>query len=1466
MLGFQGWGQSFTLATGSFDINSLPINYNCASVTFDCNNNTSSSLDFTVYSSTTGAPGTFSIIFSNTVSPNNISQLTFYNIGTIYYYAEINSSPIITSSIYQVEVRSKPARPTITSNSPICEGSNLIFSTANVTGGTFSWTGVNGFSSSVQNPTISSATTLASGSYSATVTVNGCSSPASTNSVTVNALPVINSLTDTTKVCGVKTVLDAGPGYSTYSWSNGATTRYITTDVTQNYFVTVTNSSNCSSKDSTYLSIIDAKLFNNDTTILSGNSVTLSSHGILNSADRTVVYDFTNTNSLNDFTTLTTSSGTIAITSNGQTGNGAELVRANNCCSDAEMKTLREDFGYGTYEVDAYSVSGISDQSFGIMEQSGSWVNRVLMIGSRPSGTDNPGWDIYFKGVNIGSSGSNPIANNSWYKIKVYITSTTLKVWLDNFVIFDGALPSAITNPRGAIRVGAFDVSRYDNIKYTPYQELSYLWSTSNSTQNITVSPTITTTYQVKVTDKTTTCNASSDIRVLKINIINSDATICNSTTQVLSIDSAFSKYATWQTKKSGIEFYNIKKDLNGNLYALAALNSQKIFKSIDRGETWDQMTGFPNLGGTNFMALGVDQNNVIYASTNNDGIYKSIDEGVSWVQLQDFGGGCGPMDILFGTNFSVLTVKGSNRGIWSSIGDLINWQQKVINFDPNSVTKDIYGNIYSGGNGYDGKVLYKSSDAGVTWNKISSLYGVQIIRSDSNGKVYVIEGGVSPLYLSNNQGASFTKVNDLNLTNSNGSYPEDILFTKNEMFISKRQVYYSKDNGTTFKQLDKINFPTAASFSYGPGGAPSGNYGDSSNRMEIIGNRLFVATLDGIKFIDIDNLNTTVTWSTGQTGNKINVNPVATSPATTVTYSATVAYGATSGTDQVTFTLPTKPTITNSGLSSLCQGNSTTLTANSSPVGIYNYTWQTGETSQNLNVNNSGSYIVTAINSNGCSETSLPYIITVNSLPTVTATSTPASGAICIGSNATLAGAGATSYTWSGGVTNGTAFAPTTTTTYTVTGTDANGCVNTATKSITVNSLPTVTATSTPTSGAICIGSNATLNGVGATSYIWSGGVTNGTAFAPTTTTTYTVTGTDANGCVNTATKSITVNSLPNLTINNPTAVCSPNTIDLTTTAVTTGSTASLVYGYFADAAATAVLGTASAITTSGTYYIKGTDGNSCSSISPVVATINPLPTVTFVATKSKICLGESLSLAGAGASTYSWTGGITNGTLFAPTITTTYTLTGTDINGCVNIASVTIPVNPLPTITQITSSANQLMVGSDLTLNNSASNGLPPYSYIWNNSDPTVAGINGFLNPTLTGIKVGFVDLKYYVIDGNGCRSLTSNLFNVEIIPALMKFEIPNAFIPTDMYMDNKFLKAAYNSSVKRVNYFRVFNRMGKLVYEIQNADPSAIKWDGTYNNVMQESDGYMWIAEITGLGEVTFERKSGQFLLLK
>ena len=978
--------------------------------------------------------------YSNTLSSNtggtkvvtSASSLTTDNftpiytiVGDLYYYPVVtNSNGCSTNGSIsgKITVNPLPTAGTITGTNEVCVGSTTTLSGGTMTGGSGTYSSTIWSSSASSNATVSATgvvTGVAGGSTNVSYTVTdskGCISPSSAAfSVTVNAVPIINSLSDTTKVCGTKTILDAGAGYTSYSWSNGATSRYISTDVSQNYFVTVTNASSCSSMDSTYLSIIDPKLYNNDTTILSGGSVNLNAHGILNSADKTVLYDFSNVNALSSFTTLTTNGGTITTTSSGQTGNGVELVRANNCCSDAELKTIREDFSYGTYEVDAYSASGVADQSFGIMEQSGSWVNRVLNIGTRPSGTDNPGWEIYFKGVKLTESNTSPVNNNTWYKIKVYITPSNLKIWLNSTVIFDGALPSAITNPRGAIRVGAYDISRYDNISYTPYQVLSYLWSTSSTNQNISVTPNVTTTYQLKVTDQTTTCNTSVDIRVLKINILNNDASICNNTTQDLYIDSTFSKYNSWQTKKPGIEFYNIKKDLNGNLYALPSLNNQKIFKSIDRGETWNQMSGFPNVGGNNFMALGVDQNNVIYASTNDNGIYKSLDEGVSWQQVKDFGGGCGPMDILFGSNYSVVTVKGYNRGIWSSSGDLINWQQKVINFDPNTVTKDINGNIYSGGDGYDGKVLFKSSDAGTTWSKISSAYAVQIIRADSNGKVFFTEGNTKPLYVSNNQGGSFSLINSLSLPNSGVSYPEDIAFTKNIMFITKGQVYYSKDNGTNFSQLGKLTFPTAGGFNYGPGGAPYGNYGDSSNRMEIIGNRLFVASLDGIKFIDIDNLNTTVTWSTGEVGNKITVTPVATSPGYTSTYSATVSYGSLSGSDQVTFTLPTKPTITASGPTTFCQGGTISLTANSIPAGVYSYTWQTGANTQSINVTNSGSYSVTTVNSIGCVETSTPIIVTVN--PTPAAPTVTSNSPIEEGNNLMLTASNITgaTYAWTG-------------------------------------------------------------------------------------------------------------------------------------------------------------------------------------------------------------------------------------------------------------------------------------------------------------------------------------------------------------------------------------------------------------------------------------------------------------------
>ena len=92
-----------------------------------------------------------------------------------------------------------------------------------------------------------------------------------------------------------------------------------------------------------------------------------------------------------------------------------------------------------------------------------------------------------------------------------------------------------------------------------------------------------------------------------------------------------------------------------------------------------------------------------------------------------------------------------------------------------------------------------------------------------------------------------------------------------------------------------------------------------------------------------------------------------------------------------------------------------------------------------------------------------------------------------------------------------------------------------------------------------------------------------------------------------------VTINPLPTVTITNPAAVCSPSTVDLTASGITTGGTAGLTYTYFTNSAATTALTSPNAVSASGTYYIKGITASGCSVVQPVTVTINPLPTVTI-------------------------------------------------------------------------------------------------------------------------------------------------------------------------------------------------------------------------------------------------------------
>ena len=139
-------------------------------------------------------------------------------------------------------------------------------------------------------------------------------------------------------------------------------------------------------------------------------------------------------------------------------------------------------------------------------------------------------------------------------------------------------------------------------------------------------------------------------------------------------------------------------------------------------------------------------------------------------------------------------------------------------------------------------------------------------------------------------------------------------------------------------------------------------------------------------------------------------------------------------------------PTIT--GVTSICQGQSSTLNAG---PGYSAYVWSTGINTQTLSVNTAGTYSVTVTDANGCvGNTSQPIV--VNSLPTPTVTGITD---ICFGNSTTLdAGAGYSGYQWNGGGITQTISASASGQ-YTVTVTDANGCTGTSSSLVTVNALP---------------------------------------------------------------------------------------------------------------------------------------------------------------------------------------------------------------------------------------------------------------------------------------------------------------------------------------------------------------------------------------------------------------------------
>ncbi|MCX6324985.1 MAG: Ig-like domain-containing protein [Sphingobacteriales bacterium] len=224
--------------------------------------------------------------------------------------------------------------------------------------------------------------------------------------------------------------------------------------------------------------------------------------------------------------------------------------------------------------------------------------------------------------------------------------------------------------------------------------------------------------------------------------------------------------------------------------------------------------------------------------------------------------------------------------------------------------------------------------------------------------------------------------------------------------------------------------------------------------------------------------------------------NPLATAVTSTTTYSVTVTttQGCTA-TTTTTVTVDPLVALAATFSSPNCAGSNFTVSANRTGGGApFNYAWSDGvggvyPNAQTVTANlAAGTYTFNCTITDACGGSVNSIVnVTVNGLPTVTITPTPGTARICGTGSVSLAAGGAATYAWSPITaltpTSGSPVTanPTTTTAYTVTGTDGNGCVATATQTVTVGPAVTVAPTATPST--ICSGATSALNAVASTS-----------------------------------------------------------------------------------------------------------------------------------------------------------------------------------------------------------------------------------------------------------------------------------------------------------------------------------------------------------------------------------------------
>lgn len=1299
------------------------------------------------------------------------TQQTVISSPGVYSVTVVNADGCVGMASVTV-IQTPPPTPPINGNLSYCAGA---FTTLSVPAGftNISWSnGATGASTSVTSP----------GTYSVTVTQNGCTG---TNSVTVTEVPTPQpTISGATAICaGSSTTLTVNGNYSSYAWSGGGgngPSRVVSTPGT--YTVTVTQNG-CTGTASVTVTVAQPPM----PTITGALSFCPGDGTILNAGNGYSSYQWSNGGSTSAALSVGTPgiysvtvtnaagcTGTASVTVT-QSSNPTPAINGNTSICAGQSTTLTT----GSFSSYAWSPSG-STQAINVNTPgtySVTVTNATGCQGSTSITVNQPASPtptiLGNNSICVGES----TTLNAGSGFSSYLWSPGGSTAQQITVSAGGVYNVTVTNAAGCPGTATFDVTQATSLtpeitgvlNFCPGDQTAlsvlgtyatYAWSTGSNSPSINVGTA--NSYSVTVTSAGG-CVGSTSVSVVQSPTptpsITGDLDYCAGLSTQLNAGAGFSSYL-WSSGSTG-QFDTISAPGSQSVTVTNSLGCEGIATAtvVQNQNPTPNITGLtgicPTNGSTVLQVSGGPYSNYQWSTGQSSASITANSIGPITVTVTNSNGCIGntqtqisflpaPMPTISGP----AAICAGTSGTLTASGGFTNYS-----WSTGSATQNT--SVSAAGN-YDVTVTDNNGCTGSTNFEVTeNALPVVSIAGDLDfcaGESSQLDAGAgfASYQWSNSQTGQFSTVNSngnvtVTVTDAQGCQNSATALVT-EYNLPQAQIAGSLSfciNGSTTLSAGGGTF---AAYLWSNGSTmPSISTGQPGDYTLLVTDANGCSNSDTVTVQELTELTPSVTgdlafcdgesslldagtgyntylWSDGSNAPQLTV-------SSSGTYSVTVsnADGCT-GQTSVTVVENLLPVVSISGAANFCAGSTSTLSAT---PGFATYQWTGGSDTETLAVTSGGNYQLTVTDGNGCLNTTA-FTIQEIPLPTPSISGVPG---FCPGASATLtANAGYQNYLWSSGETTAT-ISVSTTDDFDVTVTDAFGCTGSTSIQVAeyVTAVPVISGVL-----AFCPGIGTSLNTSGNfVNYTWTGGVQS-QILSVSSAGVYGVTATDANGCQTQASATVSEFTVTPPAITGIDEFCTGNT-----------TTVAAQPGYASYVWSNGTSGSQLTVSNGGSYTVTATDVNGCLSNTSIAIIENPVP-VAAISGDLDYCFGNTTTLdAGASFATYQWTGGASTQTLTvnAPG---TYNVTVFNSFGCSSSTAVSVVENPLPQ-PQILGTA-AFCDGNTSTLSSNAAFA----NYLWS---------TGGTGANITAAASGNYGLT--VTDNNGCVNSTSLVVTEHPLP---------------------------------------------------------------------------------------------------